>query len=372
MVDVLAEWSDYSGGHWGALGPSKAGPTQWGGVNMLLSRQGGLVPTCASRWLQLNASPLGRVWGMHWAWGADGRVYFVQQSGTSTNTSVVYRYTPNPASLPNTLSTTTTFTHVPTTDPDWVNVGTTVYVTFYGKKSYAINTDANTMTVLTGSDGDAPAGRTIALYGEQLLIGGISDARFGIHDNRIIFSGDLTSDPTEPEDRTAWQDLNFFDLGADNSFIVGLYTIRDFLVAITEDQQIWVLTGTPGSTLSARRVYGFNKASGGLTAFKAAHAQVDPSQTKLWMFDHSIRGPQRFNGANVTRVPAFGVPHADREGDDLVEGAMTMHGGPDEFVMDRVAVPRTAGAGVDGHRMLLVRLGGVWTLIQNDNIAARH
>lgn len=369
MAEVLAEWSDFSGGHWGALGPSKAKPGQWGGVNMMLSRQGGLVPTCASRWLQLNATVNGKVWGMHWAWGADGRVYYVQQAGTQTNLSRVYRFSPDPSSLPNTIATTTSHAFVPTTDPDWLNVGTTVYVTYYGQKSYAINTATNAASLLTGTYGDAPAGRCMTLYGERLMIGGISDARFGVHANRICFSGDDTGN--DPTVRTAWETLNFFDLGADNSFITGLYTIRDFLVAITEDQQIWVLTGVPGATLAARRVYGFNKASGGLAAFKAAHGSVDPSQTKLWFFDHAQRAPSRFNGANVSRPAILGIPHADREGDDLIEGAMTMHGGPDEFVMDRVAVPRTAGARVGGHRMLLVRLSGIWTLIQNDNIASR-
>lgn len=369
MAEVLATWDSFDGGHWGALGPSKANENQWGGVNMMLSRQGGLIPTCASRWLQLNANPLGKIWGMHWAWGADGRVYYVQQKGTSVTQSNVYRFTPDPTNLPNTITTTTTFAFVPTTSPDWVNVGTTVYVTFYGNSTYQINTSNNTFTKVTGSYGAAPAGRAIALYGERLMVGGISDTRFGVHANRVIFSGDDTND--DPTDRTKWETLNFFDLGADNSFITGLYVIRDFLVAITQDQQIWVLTGSPGTTLAARRVYGFNKASGGLTAFLATHASVDPSQTKLWFYDHSQRGPVRFNGANVTRTPIFGIPHGDREGDDLVEGAMTMHGGPDEFIMHGVSVPRSAGSGVDNRTLELLRIGGVWTLVQNDNIASR-
>lgn len=364
MADVLAEWSDFSGGHWGALGPAKAKPNQWGGYNMLPTRQGGLAPVNASRKLDLNATINGKVWGPHWAWGADGRVYYVQQAGTQTSVSRLYRFSPDPASLPNAIATTTSYSFVPTTDPDWVNVGTTVYVTFYGQKSYAINTATNAASLLTGAYGDAPAGRCMCLYGERLLVGGISDARFGVHANRIHFSGDDTGN--DPTVRTAWEDLNFFDIGASNSFICGLYTIRDFVVAVTEDQQMWLLTGTPGSTLSARRVYGFNKASGGLASFLPTHAQVDPSQTKLWMFDHAVRAPVRFNGASISRLATFGVARSDREGDDVAEGALTMIGGPDEFIAYGVAVPRSAGAhtaaGTAGDAFMLERLGGVYSL----------
>src|SRR5437773_9936857 len=94
MADVLATWEDFRGGHWGNLGPVQAADNQWGGFNMMLTKSGGLVPVCASRWLPLNATVNGKVWGMYWAWGADGRLYYVQQNGSSSNQSRVYRFTP--------------------------------------------------------------------------------------------------------------------------------------------------------------------------------------------------------------------------------------------------------------------------------------
>lgn len=375
MPDVISVWDDFSGGHWGNLGPTKAQPNQWGGLNMTLTKSGGLVPVCASRWMPLNASVNGKVWGMYWAWGADGRLYFVQQAGSSTTQSRVYRFSPTTPTttsvVVNVLSTTSTFAYVPTTEPDWVGVGNSVYMTVYGNKTYTIDTSGNTMIKLTGSYGDAPAGRAICLYGERLMVGGISDSRFGTQPNRIVFSGDDTGN--DPTIRTAWESLNYFDLGADNDTIVGLYNMRDFLVVVMADEQIWIVTGTPNANISARRVYGFHKGAGSITAFLPSHGAVDPSQTKLWMFDHATRAPIRFNGANITKIQTVGIPHADREGDDLVEGQVAMIGGPDEFVMHGVAASRMASTYVTTTSKLeLIRLNGTVTLMQNDNIASRQ
>jgi hypothetical protein len=372
--EILANWDDFTGGHWGNMGPSKAPENTFGGVNMVLAPDGSLMPVASSRWLQLNTNLPGRVWGMIYAWGADGRVYFVQSSGTSTITSVVYRFTPDPDSLPNAVATTSVLTWVSTVAPDWVEVGTTIYVTMYGIFTYVITTSTNSMIFLTGSYGNAPAGRCIARYGERLFIGGTYDLRFASTPNRIYFSGDDTGN--NPADRTAWESLNFFDIGNDGDLVVALYNLRDYLVAVLDDQTMYLISGTPPSppdgSLTARRVYGFNKGAGGLSAFQPAHGAVDPSQTRLWMFDHSQRAPQRFNGANMSRVTQFGAPLEDREADNIVQGALTMMGGPDEFVCHGVAVGRGAGEGTIDHRLELVRLKGVYTLMHNDVIAARQ
>lgn len=365
IPEVLATWDDFSGGHWGNLGPSGAPDKTWGGVNMLLDADGTLVPACASRYLELTGSPVGKVWGMFWAWGADGRIYYIQQNGTSTSVATLRRYLPDIDNSPLTISTTSTLAFVPTTDPDWVELGSTVYVTIYGNKTYAISTGANTIAILTGADGDAPAGRCIALYGDRLMVGGTAS-----NTNRIHFSGDDSGN--NPADRTAWEALNYFDIGTDGDVIVGLYNLRDYLVAVLDDQSIYLINGTPGTNLSARRVYGYNKGSGGLTAFLPMHGAVDPSQTRVWMFDHASRVPTRFNGANLSRVTQFGAPHESRTGTDLVEGSISMIGGPDEFVVHGVAMGRQAGEEAAGHRIELVRIRGVYCPVQNDVIASRQ
>jgi len=365
MPEVLASWDDFRGGHWGNAGPRNAQETQWGGSNMVLARDGTLIPVCASRWLQLGSTVAGKVWGMFWAWGADGRLYYVQQRGTQTSQSTVFRFSPDIDTLPNVLSTTSTLAFVPTTDPDWVESGTTLYVTMYGGSTYSINTATNAMVVLTGSYGAAPAGRCIALYGERLVVGGISG-----NTNRLFFSGDDTG--LNPTLRTAWESLNYYDVGTDGDVIVGLYNLRDYLVVVLDDQSIYLVNGVLGTNASFRRVYGFNKGSGGLTAFLPMHGAVDPSQTKVWMFDHANRVPVRFNGASLNRVPQFGAPHESRTGTDLVEGALTMIGGPDEFVVHGVAASRAAGEDVVGTRLELLKVNGVYTVVQNDVIASRQ
>lgn len=365
MPEVLATWDNFAGGHWGNLGPSAAPDSSYGGVNMVVGADGTVVPVNSSRWFQLNATINGKVWGMFWAWGADGYIYYLQQAGTQTSVSRIYRFNPDITTLPNTISTNTVFSFVPTTDPDWVEVGATVYVTIYGQKTYAIGTSGNTNVVLTGSYGDAPAGRCIAVYGDRLMVGGISG-----NTNRIRFSGDDTNNITY--DRTAWESTNFFDIGTDGDTVVGLYNLRDYLVAILDDQSIYLINGTPNVNLSARRVYGFNKGSGGLTAFLPSHAAVDPSQTRLWMFDHANRAPVRFNGSTMSRIPQFGAPHLSRTGTDLVEGQLAMIGGPDEFVCHGVAVGRNAGEATVDHRLELVKIRGIYSLVQNDVIASRQ
>lgn len=367
MAEVLATWDNFKGGHWGAKGPRNAGDAQYGGVNMVLSRDGGLVPTCASRWLQISNPTNGGVWGMFYAWGIDGLVYYLQQ--TSGTTFEVRRFNPDPTA-PVAQELFGSIAGVAYYDPDWTAIGNILYMTVYSDKTYAINTGAGTMAKVTGSYGDAPAGRCMCLYGERLLIGGVKDSRFGDHPNRIHFSGDDTGN--DPTNRDAWESLNYFDIGADNSFIVALLPIRDYLVAMTQDQQIWVITGTPGTNAQARRVYGFHKGSGAVEYFQPSHAAVDPSQIRVWFFDHTYRAPSRFNGATVSRTPEFGTPTSDRIAEDSQKGPIAMLGGPDEYIINNVALSRAAGIDTINESLSMLRLNGVNHVIKSDNLDKRH
>lgn len=368
MPELIASWSDFSGGHWGARGPRNAKDNQWGGANMLLCRDGGLMPVTASRWLQITSASLGAVWGMFYAWGVDGKVYYLQQTAASTFT--VYRFTPDPGAA---ISQTSvgTITGVAEMDADFVAVGSTIYMTISGDYTYSINTNAGTLTKLTGATyGDAPAGRAICLYGDRLLVGGVDDVRFGTVPNRIVFSGDDTNN--DPTVRTAWETLNYFDIGADDAQITALLPIRDYLVVMTADQQVWVVTGVPGTTAAARRVYGFHKGSGAVENFQAAHCAVDPSQIRVWFYDHTYRAPSRFNGATVQRTPEFGTPTADRVASATLEGPLTMLGGPDEYMVNGVALGRNAGAQTSEESLSLVRTGSVNQIVLSSNLDARQ
>lgn len=368
MPEILATWDNFEGGHWGSKGPRNAGENQWGGANLISSRTGGLVTVTASRWLQITSATNGTVWGMFYAWGIDGRVYYLQQTAPTTFT--IYRFTPDPLGGVLTQQNVGTITGVASYDPDWTAVGSTLYMTVYGDETYAIDTDAGTTSKLTGSYGDAPAGRAMCLYGERLLVAGVSDDRFGAVPNRIHFSGDDTNN--DPTDRTAWEDLNYFDLGADNAFITGMYPIRDYLVVFTDDQQIWVVNGTLGTNATARRVFGYHKGSGAVNAFQPSHAAVDPSQIRVWFFDHTRRSPGRFNGATVAYYPEFGTPTADRVGAEDEDGPLAMIGGPDEFIINNVALSRTAGEATSANDLSLLRLFGRNHILLSANLDARQ
>ena len=363
-MQVLATWDDFSGGHWGNLGPVRAQPNQYGGVNVLTDAQGNLAPMNSPESLLTSTLPVSGIYGMYWNWGGDGRL-FVVMDGTTTAGAAVYGFAPS-----TTTATTALFGFIgsaaTSTRPDFATVSDTVYVTVYGGKSYAINTAARTTAKLTGTYGDAPAGRCIALYGERLVIGGVSDSRFSTVANRIVFSGDDTNN--NPTDRTAWETLNYFDIGPTDRLITALYSTRDSLVAVMEDQTIWLITGALGSTAVARRVSGYDKGSGALRAFRQSHGFVDPSQTRVWMFNHETNGLMRFNGASLSNMPNIGIPMQDRAGtaDDLgILGETTGIGGPDELFSLGTVVEGGGGDAIEGVVRVAGRLGAF-----NSNIAS--
>lgn len=362
-MDVLATWDDFSGGHWGNLGPERAKENQWGGINVLLDGQGNVGPVSDSVTLTCTSMPMVVVNGIHWAWGSDQRMYF-HADATQTTSGTIFRFKPNPATSTTTIQAVGFTTEdVPTYQPSWVVVNDTLYCTIYGDKTYAINTSAGTTAILTGSYGNAPAGRSICVYGERLVVGGISDSRFGTVNNRIVFSGDDSAN--NPTDRTAWETLNYFDVGPTDRMITGLYPTRDYLLVVMEDQTIWIVTGTLGTDAVARRYSGYQSGSGAVRNFKESHGAIDPSQTRVWLFDHPNNGIMRFNGASVTRVKEFGMPinngpaNSTSQGLDLL-GEVTAFGGPDEILAMGTSV------GASGYSttpfVSVFRSNGAWAL----------
>lgn len=365
MSETLARWDNWSGGHWGNSGPLRAGTNQWGGVNMVHGPDGSLAVVSTSRIIPADLQN-GTVWGMFWAWGIDGRVYFLQQLSPT-----LFKVFAMPVAFDGavTVQDYGAITGVASVDPDWVAVGSSVYMTVWGSGTYEIKTSEGNMTLLTGSYGNAPAGRAICLYGERLLIGGVNDLRFGNRPNRIVFSGDDTGN--DPTNRNAWETLNYFDVGADDALITALLPIRDYLVIISNDQQIWVMTGVPGVNATVRRVYGFHKGSGAVENFQPGHAAVDPSQIRVWFYDHTYRSVARFNGATVLRSSNFGTPTTDRAGTTGGNGPVVMIGGPDELVAHGIVLGRNAGGQFTADRLTLLRLAGIDHVVSQDVIGKR-
>jgi hypothetical protein len=349
---TLHSWSDFSGGHWGVKGAVAAQRNQWGGQNVAVTRRGGLAPVSASRRYVTDAVG-GRVWGMRWAWGLDGYVYFVQQD--SGGSAAVRRFDPSDPTTSRTVSTLTGAVAVPYFTPDWTISGGYLYLTIYGTATYKIDPTAATVTELTGGGGDAAAGRTICVYGERMLVGGVSDPRWGTYPSRFVYSA--------AADYTDWTDTNnFYDVGGDNKQIRALVPMRDACVIVLEDGQLWVATGTPSAGLTLRRYHGFDRGAGAISAFAAQHVAIDPTQTKAWVYDHQMRGVSRFNGASLSRVSDFGAPGSTRTMDGEAQGDIAVIGGPDEVMVARVAAPRV---GVEDYPVWhsLLRLNGAWAPI---------
>jgi hypothetical protein len=367
---ILATWNDFAGGHWGAVGPRRAKDNQYGGVNMIVTRQGFVVPVCASRVLTFSNGSAGKVWGMFWAWGLDGLCYFVQQDGSAA-TYTLKAFNPDPTSLPLAQTNVGAITGPLVYEPDWVALNDNLYVTVYGDKTYVYSSGTGSLGTLTGTAGNAAAGRAMCMYGERLLVGGVSDARFGTVPNRIHFSGDDTN--ADPTARTVWEATNYVDIGAAGTPIAAMVPTRDYLVVFLEDQQVYVATGTfgPLGNVTVRRTSGFHKGSGAVEALRPSHVATDPAQTRVWMFDHTYRGPARFNGATLTRLREYGSPKANRTASGVVEGAVTAIGGPDEFLMHGVAMPRSAGEDVVSADLELLRMNGLFSIVNRDVIASR-
>lgn len=351
---MVGRWDDFSQGHWGSQGSESGHKGLWGGQNMLVTREGAVAPAPASRPLTFTNLALGEVFGVHWAWGVDGRVYFVQENLGEGGGVVVRRFTP---SLTDAITvedvTDGAYEWSGTRKPAWADFSGKVYLSLYGDKVYAIDPTANTATTLTGGGGDVAGGRTLVLFGERLMVAG-----FPSYPQRVNYS--------EPADVGNFPALNFFDLGADQIEVAGLYVMLDVLVGVLSDQQIWSFRGVPGGVSTLRRVYGYHAASGGVSQFVHDNATVDPSQTRLWMFDHTARALARFNGGSFARIPGFGITDLDRQSTDDPDGIIVATGGPEDLLIDRIPVPRTAGRGAAGERNELIRVNNAFALVDQD------
>jgi hypothetical protein len=117
------------------------------------------------------------------------------------------------------------------------------YLTVIGNNLYKIDHVARTITDLTAR-GAPGACRSIAVYGERLLVGGLQS---GLPPNRVYYSN--------AADFTRWLAGSYFVVGDAGSAVTGLYVVRDRLVIVKGGvDEWWELTGTPGVNDFLRRV----------------------------------------------------------------------------------------------------------------------
>lgn len=363
---LLASIDTFDGGHWGDTGARHAKPNSYGGDSVAVTRDGLIVPASASRPIVFSNLADGQIYGTFWAYGIDGRIYFVQAvTVDDAPMARVRRFHPDDPE-PVVITDVGDPIPVPTRLPDWTTFSRAIFVTFYAENTWGIDPVGLTMTIVDdGASQEAPGGRAIALVGERLFIAGIDDVDYGgAKGNRVVYS--------EPADIGNFPVDNFFDLGADNTEIAAIYPMRDQVVFFLSDQSIWTMTGIPGFNANLRRVNAYQKGTGGITTFTHDNGAVDPAQNRIWFFDHTSRGPARWAGAQQQRLPGFGIVTPNRTTEGKVGGKMAMFGGPDEWIFDRVPIARTDGVPPTEVGGVLIRLGDQVSLVKRRVLTGRN
>jgi hypothetical protein len=256
---------------------------------MLMDRAGMLAPACASRPLVFTNLGQGQVMGMFWAWGADGRVYFLQGSGAAFQ---LRRFMPNfkgvPIVVENVGATIASCPRVPA----WAVFSHNVYLSIYSVGTYEINTTGPSLTKMTTAGiGDVPGGRTIVGFGERFMVAGIADARLGTQGNRVTFS--------EPADSDNFPDLNYFDVGNDDYIDFWTNKWADLLMVNRK------YLGVEGAT--ALRSWIRGEVAANTPSSSRVHHERVSTRTSRGCGCSTIRAAARPVSARRSRVPSSGM-----------------------------------------------------------------
>lgn len=278
MAKKVVVFDKFNGGEYGNRGGDHAPGDSFHADNMLMYRTGQLGVRCG----MVDRTPAGVAAGVVLGFGCTPvptkDAWYVQANAFRTFSIL---------SGNNLLTAAASMAGTATTVFDSANIGTDVYITAKGKtNSYkaTINTGAGvaaTLAALTGS----PSGRTIASYGDRLVIGDIT----GSLENRLRYNG-VTSGIS---DYNVWTSTLFIDVG-DGWFISGLAPQRQHLV-ITKQTGFYILTGGIGTTPVLRKV---SNSFGPLGALELALGDGD----KLYNWPIFGHLPATFNGSRQDRV----------------------------------------------------------------------
>lgn len=344
----LVTYEDFSGGEWGRLGPRKAAKNQFHGLNVLVYADGqigprpgmtslargaavGMVTPSAKPHSMGRRAGTGTVW---WSYVDSGNLFVGLLD--STRKFAVGNPSYYASLTPTTLGTADRGQSYD--EPD-------------GSQSFFASQDNGwiidyTLGAVGKIAGPAPSGRTMAMYGDRLIIGQGATLRYS-----------AAADPI------TWPAANSIIVGRSN--IRGLYVVRGSLIIVKDDYAVWVLTGVPGVNETLRQV--LPRHSGHIDTFDFEAGDVD-ALGRLWMTFPGADAP-----SNVTPALFAGsVPQNFREHEQ------NAYREPDAYVKwssqntaraqvvglrseDAVAMFAASNqtAGEDGN--LLVRHNGVWT-----------
>lgn len=335
----IVTYDDFRGGEAGTLhGTRAAPPRSFTGKNVLVYRDGTIGPRNGL----YDATPTGQSNGKISAFGYTGgsngtELWYVQ--GTS-----VYQFSPEGARSSAYTGSVASHTLVCDQAPAGPNKD---YLMVPGDKVYLLDHNARTCTALTGSP---QPGRCIAAFGSRLYIGATGQ------NNRVRYSADAN-----PNDWTIDADPGHpgsFDVGENpNRIVRGLYPLRDSLVIVLDDGQVWVLTanGDPVETGTLRRVAGYE--SGG-AIWQPGRGHVAYGW-ELWSVGMHSTAPQVFNGGRMRALEFLGTEHT--------AGAIPPGAWSTSILQTDVLPPEYATMSVDdtlvfvGNNRGLVRRNDIWT-----------
>lgn len=234
---VLGRFADFSRGEYGALGGRRAQAGQWTGLNVGVYLDGSIGPRAGL----LSATPapdtfdifhtaptpamlIGRERGgaqRLWVLGDNDLVY---GAAYSAGTWSVY-------------SGAVLLDSGGTSIVDAVDDSTDTYITSFAQGTFKVDHAAAAISLLT----DSPGGRCITIFGEHLVVGGVSGA-----ENQIRFS--------KPNDYDTWDPLDFIGMGHPGDVIKSLQVQHNVLVIQTDHGDIYTVSGTLAVNDSLRRV----------------------------------------------------------------------------------------------------------------------
>lgn len=291
--DVFVQFSNFRVGEFGTRDEGEAPDGSFTGLNVVVGIDGSIIPRCGL----VDISPTGRSVGKIAAFGVLNPALaddFFYCQGTH-----VYSWAAGGA----VTQYTGTFGGSPTHAIDLVEFrnGHLHYAIVPDHGVYEIDHDAKTVTLITAT----PNGRAIALYGVRLVA---SDNE--PQDNRLYFSG--TDD--DPADVETWEALNFINVGVGVG-IRGLYAMRDFLLIVKRDGELWRLSGVPGFNDSLRRI---SEDEGSRAAFQPGRGIV-AIDNQFWTVGLFSTAPEVFTGGALKAIEWLGTEN--RSETDIPQGA---------------------------------------------------
>lgn len=347
---LLVRFDDFGGGEFGAQGATLAEKNQWFGLNALPHADGGISPRPGTRLYSPTGTTQAQIallqydaLGSRWFYLDDTRRFHSiahPPSGAETDSAVVAGVDPTTVAC------------------DGVFDGSQWYVTVSGDGVYTF--DGTTAAALAGTP---PAGNAIAIYKERMVIGGDGSAKYGTASGRRI--GYSAAD-----NFTSWPATNFFDVGRPGDSIRSLISTRDSLIVQMAAGDVYVVTGTLGSTYVVRAVTEPNYFRNRASFTRAQHFALTEGGTIVRHQPNEYAAPEVFAGGRF-------VTERFMEGwvdgwPPWYEGWEIFNDEPGLFDVNRFAI--VAGPGDDDYCVFAQNATGtdIFALLYRNGAFSRH